>query len=150
MAHPNIDARRERVAALLAEGRDIRGRLRQQLAEEFDCSIAAIRADVTYLTVSTPHTIHVSAAMRRRIFQRDGHECQYCGDRNAYEYIIEHIVPAAQGGPALPHNLVVACQACNVRKRSAIWIPRNLAVITIDHPQWRHRIIDEASRVQPF
>jgi 5-methylcytosine-specific restriction endonuclease McrA len=54
--------------------------------------------------------------MKRRIIQRDKGICRYCGCKPKRP-IIEHVIPASQGGLATSDNLVVACQSCNVRKR---------------------------------
>lgn len=142
MAHPNIYARQAHVRQLLAEGVDIRGQVRKDLATLYLCSPSAIMADVTAFTrPQTAETPFQSANMRRRIFDRDGRVCQYCGDVAAYEYVIEHIIPAALGGIARPHNLVIACQSCNVRKGRRVWLPRNLDAITREHPEWHQKIV---------
>ncbi|WP_367871163.1 HNH endonuclease [Luteolibacter sp. Populi] len=142
MAHPNIHQRQAHVQRLLADGVDIRGQIRKDLSALYQCSPSAIIADITAFT--RPPTIETpfqSASMRRRIFARDGRVCQYCGDVDAYEYVIEHVIPAALGGIARPHNLVVSCQSCNVRKRRRVWLPCNLDTITRDHPEWCQKII---------
>ncbi len=142
LAHPNIVERQEEVRSLLNLGIDFDASLKKKLAEKYSCSLSAINADLVYFRrPSTKETYHTSAAMRKRIFARDGRVCQYCGDRNAYEYIVEHVVPASIGGVSMEYNLVIACQKCNTKKRNSIWAPRNLDEITIDHPQWRERIL---------
>ena len=55
---------------------------------------------------------------RHNIFLRDHHVCQYCGDRHTKpELTIDHVVPRSRGGRDTWENLVLACVACNMRKR---------------------------------
>ena len=53
----------------------------------------------------------------RRLFQRDGYICMYCGD---YLYDCErtrdHIVPASTGGKDEWTNVVTACRECHHKK----------------------------------
>ncbi len=51
---------------------------------------------------------------RRSIFARDGHRCQYCGDRADS---IDHIVPKSKGGKHVWENVVAACKSCNSKKQ---------------------------------
>jgi hypothetical protein len=135
MAHPNIEERRELVGRLVHRGFRMRGRLRRAIARRFGCSPYAVYADQVALTrPSTDETPHVGPRMRAAIYARDGRVCQYCGDEHARTYIVEHVIPAALGGVARPHNLVVACQSCNVTKRQDVWVPRNLEAITAGRP----------------
>jgi len=56
---------------------------------------------------------------RRNIFVRDRHVCQYCGRRFARaELTIDHVVPRSRGGRDTWTNLVLACMACNLKKRN--------------------------------
>ena len=54
---------------------------------------------------------------RRTIFERDGHQCQYCkryfrgGDLS-----VDHVLPRARGGGDSWENLVTACIRCNAAK----------------------------------
>jgi len=50
---------------------------------------------------------------RRRILDRDGHTCQYCGVRAT---TIDHVFPASRGGGNTWTNLVAACERCNTLK----------------------------------
>ena len=55
---------------------------------------------------------------RRNIFLRDRHVCQYCGRRHAKtELTIDHVIPRSRGGRDSWENLVLACVACNMKKR---------------------------------
>lgn len=144
MAHSNINERRRVVAAMLAEGDPMVPATRKYIAARFGCSPNAVLADVIELS-RTPGAlpIYLTPSMRRRITERD-QVCQYCGTSDG-RFIVEHIIPAALRGPALPYNLVLACQGCNTRKRRMVWRPRNLDMITVDYPEWRERIIREAT-----
>lgn len=148
MAHPNIDARRAKVEALIQEGVQFTHAVKCALGAEFGCSYAAIHSDLIHFgTQDVAASIHVGATMRARIRLRDGLCCQYCGTTSPdAEYIIEHIIPAALGGVAKPYNLTIACQRCNATKRRTVWIPNNLDAITEGHPEWRARILSEGIR----
>ena len=151
MAHPNIDERRAFVKALLDSGTKFDFRKMVEISEKFNCTHSANRADVYALKrdsrLSTPH---VSNHMRQIIRERDNLSCQYCGINGSNdELIIEHVIPAVIGGVAKPYNLVVACQSCNSTKRSKVWIPRNLGVITKAHPEWKDKVLKLADQNQP-
>lgn len=57
----------------------------------------------------TVEDIDVSA-----IFDRDGRQCVYCGERE--NLTIDHIVPLDSGGPHCEDNLASACLRCNSSK----------------------------------
>ena len=52
---------------------------------------------------------------KREIFRRDGHTCQYCGQRS-HQLTIDHVVPRRYGGDHSWSNVVAACAPCNRRK----------------------------------
>lgn len=52
---------------------------------------------------------------KRELFRRDGHTCQYCGQRSQ-RLTIDHVVPRFRGGEHSWPNLVTACPPCNLRK----------------------------------
>lgn len=54
---------------------------------------------------------------RRAVLVRDGHRCQYCGDRAES---IDHVVPRSRGGHHAWENVVAACRLCNARKRDQL------------------------------
>lgn len=59
----------------------------------------------------------VTKSMRFQIFRRDGHVCQYCGGTPPdVALVVDHVVPAALGGPDTPDNLVTSCRECNSGK----------------------------------
>jgi len=55
-------------------------------------------------------------ATARRIRERDGHRCVYCGACHGPMHL-DHVVARSAGGPDTASNIVVACAACNCIKR---------------------------------
>jgi 5-methylcytosine-specific restriction endonuclease McrA len=54
---------------------------------------------------------------RRNIYQRDGHTCQYCGDKFRKEFLtLDHIIPKSKGGRSSWTNIVTCCKQCNADK----------------------------------
>ena len=54
---------------------------------------------------------------RRNVFLRDGHRCQYCGQRySSTRLSLDHVLPRSRGGEDSWENIVCACLTCNVRK----------------------------------
>lgn len=53
--------------------------------------------------------------IRVAVFERDGHECSYCGSTEGPLHV-DHIVPLIQGGTNDLSNLTVACRECNCGK----------------------------------
>lgn len=49
-----------------------------------------------------------------------GGRCAYCG---ALATTLDHIVPLETGGGTFATNVLPACDDCNQRKQSAIWLP---------------------------
>ena len=58
--------------------------------------------------------IPLNNTIRRRIFERDGYKCAYCGSDHSPE--IDHIHPVSKGGNSVDDNLQVLCKACNSSK----------------------------------
>jgi 5-methylcytosine-specific restriction endonuclease McrA len=89
--------------------------------------------------VKVPYHRNV-ALSRRGVFARDGHRCQYCGDRAE---TLDHVVPRSRGGVHAWDNVVAACRPCNVHKadrllgetrmalRSSPSVPRQLSWILV-------------------
>lgn len=44
--------------------------------------------------------------------------CYWCGKRCVDKYHIDHYTPLSAGGEHRPHNLVIACPGCNLRKNA--------------------------------
>jgi len=51
---------------------------------------------------------------RKRIFERDGGHCVYCG---APAEVVDHVLNRARGGSDDDSNLVACCRPCNEKKR---------------------------------
>lgn len=66
------------------------------------------------------------------VMYRDGQTCQYCG---AGADQVDHVVPVRDGGESVPTNLVASCKACNVTKRTDIWMLR--VVLEPSADDWR-------------
>src|SRR5262249_62145169 len=65
-------------------------------------------------SVGLPH--QKPAVLRKKnVSEGKTHTCQYCG-RMGPDLTIDHIIPRSLGGKTSWDNVVVACQACNVRK----------------------------------
>ena len=61
----------------------------------------------------------LSEKKRFEIFKRDFFTCQYCGATPPSVVLhVDHIHPVADGGGNEEHNLVTACEACNLGKSS--------------------------------
>ena len=55
------------------------------------------------------------AAVRRTVFERDGHRCRACGRAGRLE--CDHVVPLDRGGdPWVPDNLQTLCRRCHIAK----------------------------------
>jgi len=59
-------------------------------------------------------------ATRRRVLERDDHECRFCGvsdDAHREEHgrglAAHHIIPDGDGGEDTPANLITVCQSCH-------------------------------------
>jgi len=140
MAHSNINERRIEVSRALENG-SLCGKLRQEIAKKFECSVGAIYYDVLELTRAGGEvSIYPSAAVRAQIHERDRGFCQYCGT-SAAVLIAEHVIPMSMFGHARPYNLVSACDSCNRRKGSRVWVPRNFDLLYAENPEWGEKIL---------
>jgi 5-methylcytosine-specific restriction endonuclease McrA len=88
------------------------------------CSLQCARAHGRDKRRAVKRNAYVADVNRRAIFERDGWQCQLCGDpvkRNAKvpdpkAPTIDHIVPLAAGGTHEPANAQCAHFLCNSRK----------------------------------
>lgn len=80
---------------------------------------------------------------RRALFQRDGYQCQYCGERPD-KLEVEHVVPRSQGGKNVWQNVTTACRACNARKRDRT--PEQAGMQLLSKPYAPSRVAMIASR----
>jgi 5-methylcytosine-specific restriction endonuclease McrA len=61
--------------------------------------------------------IRLQIVTRKNIYLRDGHTCQYCGDKlKADELTLDHIIPKSRGGKSDWQNQVTCCKPCNWKK----------------------------------
>ena len=93
---------------------------------------------------------------RHNIFERDRHQCQYCGKTLSRQDLnLDHVIPRDRGGLTTWENIVCSCIRCNTQKGNRI--PREAGMkllrsprrpkwrpfVTISHPRlhdehWRH------------
>jgi 5-methylcytosine-specific restriction endonuclease McrA len=100
--------------------------------------------------------LRLQTLSRKNILIRDGHICQYCGEKFvSSELELEHVIPRARGGQSTWENLVAACRGCNVRKADRtpaeagmklLRLPRRVTIHTsrafmrqtgVDEEKWR-------------
>jgi len=67
--------------------------------------------------VVVPHG-HVPIKIRRAVFARDGHRCQWCGATD--DLTLDHIWPQLLGGEHTLENLRVLCRSCNSSKGARV------------------------------
>jgi hypothetical protein len=54
---------------------------------------------------------------RKAVFDRDHHECQYCGRKfQVQELTLDHVIPRDMGGRTTWENIVTSCIHCNSEK----------------------------------
>lgn len=61
---------------------------------------------------------HITKAVRRGVYERDGWQCRECGTRG--DLTLDHIVPKSKGGTNDPDNLRTLCVRCNNRKGDSL------------------------------
>lgn len=60
----------------------------------------------------------IPRALRKLVFERDGHCCQHCG---AGEHLrVDHIFPEVKGGTLDIDNLQTLCRSCNSKKGTKV------------------------------
>jgi len=73
----------------------------------------------------------IRAQMRFRVLQRDGFRCHYCGRPGTAPGVVlhvDHVVPLAAGGTSTEHNLVTACEECNLGTSTMALLETDLGV----------------------
>jgi len=82
----------------------------------------------------------LTAAKRRRVYERDGHRCAVCGIDFGAEYpdkpgviarpTVGHVIPKDRGGdPTALENLRPECQLCNETARNLTEVPADLELL---------------------
>lgn len=62
-------------------------------------------------------------SIRRRILDRDGWTCVYCGKAlDGADATVDHVIPVDAGGTDDDSNLVASCRADNGRKSNKVMI----------------------------
>ena len=95
---------------------------------------------------------------RANIMLRDGHQCQYCGDRPGVRALnLDHVLPRSRGGADSWENLVTSCRRCNLRKGRRTPEEAGMALTRLPgRPRWslRARIVLASQRLfaewEPF
>lgn len=65
--------------------------------------------------------VPISKGLRFDVLNRDGFKCKYCGITAEFSALhVDHKVPVALGGSNDIDNLVTACVACNLGKRTKL------------------------------
>lgn len=76
----------------------------------------------------------------RRLYEKQGGTCLYCGCDLSGGYHVDHFIPLAVGGRNLPSNLVLACASCNGSKSNKA--PWNWDGWNSAYPlEWKGRIL---------
>ena len=93
---------------------------------------------------------------RHSIFERDGHKCQYCGNKfNDKHLNLDHVIPRDMGGATTWENIVCSCIKCNTLKANKTptqaglkllskpkrpkWQPMmKVSIKDVYHPDWKH------------
>jgi len=57
---------------------------------------------------------YISKKIKKEIFHKYKHKCNYCGSVENLE--IDHIIPVSKGGKNELKNLQVLCKSCNLKK----------------------------------
>ena len=66
---------------------------------------------------------YITATEENQIIERANRLCEYCRysmDYSAQPFVIDHIVPIAEGGTTTMENLAFACGGCNGHKYTKI------------------------------
>ena len=66
-------------------------------------------------------TRHISDAVKREVWQRDGGKCCACGSVERIEY--DHKNPVSNGGTSEAENIQLLCRPCNRSKRTKLATP---------------------------
>lgn len=80
----------------------------------------------------------VSKSLRFEVLRRDQFTCRYCGSKAPdVQLHVDHVVPAALGGPDTPENLVTACVDCNAGKANRSLDEDTVSDIAEDVEKWQ-------------
>ena len=63
----------------------------------------------------------IPKGLRRRVFERDGYTCRYCGaSGEGVSFHADHVYPESKGGETTLNNLATACAGCNHKKYTSV------------------------------
>ena len=88
------------------------------------------------------HT-HISALLRRKVFERAEGRCEYCGIPESFSFAvhqIDHVIPEKHGGETIEDNLALSCILCNKYKGSdlASIDPKSGKITPLYNPRIQH------------
>lgn len=85
---------------------------------------------------------------RHNVFERDNHQCQYCGRHmERRDLNLDHVLPRDRGGVASWENIVCSCIACNTRKGNRTPREASMKLLRLPRkPKWRPFIAISRSR----
>jgi hypothetical protein len=101
---------------------------------------------------------YISAALRRLVYDRANHACEYCLMPELAAFVaheIDHVIAEKHGGKPEADNLALACSICNKYKGSdlASVDPLSEDVIRLYHPRrdgWRDHFRLEVGEILPL
>jgi len=101
---------------------------------------------------------YVSAALRRLVYERANHACEYCLMPEIAVLVsheIDHVIAEKHGGQTDENNLALACTICNKYKGSdlASIDPSNGEIVRLYHPRcdhWREHFQLEEGEIMPL
>jgi 5-methylcytosine-specific restriction endonuclease McrA len=76
---------------------------------------------------------------RHNVFERDKHQCQYCGEvMDRHDLNLDHIIPRDRGGTTTWENIVCSCIECNTKKGNRTPREAGMRLLhTPKRPRWR-------------
>ena len=104
------------------------------------CSAGVAITCLPPTSYSTRMSTYLSAALRRQLVEADDHRCAYCQTTEAktgQPMVVDHILPAGQGGQTTFHHRCFACRRCNEYTGPTTGIPDPLPgeSVPIFHPR---------------
>ena len=87
---------------------------------------------------------------RENVYQRDDHQCQYCGEQFVPKKLnLDHVIPRQKGGKSTWENVVTSCVPCNSRKANKLPDQANMFPLkTPKMPRWQP-LVSSLFRTEP-
>lgn len=103
-------------------------------------------------------TVHISAELRRRVFQRAQGRCEYCllpQEIVVHPHEPDHIIPVQHSGETEADNLALACMRCNRHKGLNIgsYDPLGGGLVALFNPRtqrWQEHFALEGAQIMPL